>query len=129
MAVNSKAIYSSRPWTVTNEGDIWFSKSKDSDTVYAFLTGIPDWDRGTRREFLLRSVEASDNTQVKVLGQSDRVVEYMPDADATSRFAQTPDGLSISVVRAQRLYNDHKWPNPVVVEITHAKPAIINPRK
>lgn len=122
MAVNNKAIYNSRPWTVTNEGDTWFAKAKDSDTVYAFITGIPDWERGTRREFLLQSVAASEGTQISVLGQSDRVVEYMPDIDAKSRFTQTPDGLSISVVRAQRLYNDHKWPNPVVVEITNAKP-------
>jgi alpha-L-fucosidase len=123
MAVNHKAIFNSRPWTVTNEGDIWFTKSKDSDTVNAFLTGIPDWERGTRREFLLRSVEAGEDTKIRVLGQSDRVVEYLPDVDATSRFTQTTDGLSISVVRAQRLYNNHKWPNPVVVEITQAKPA------
>jgi hypothetical protein len=123
MAVNNKAIYNSRPWTVTNEENFWFTKSKDSETVYAFLTGIPDWERGTRREFLLRSVAASDDTKITVLGQSDRVVEYMPDVDATSRFKQTPDGLSISVVRAQRLYNDHKWPNPIVVEITDSKAA------
>jgi alpha-L-fucosidase len=126
MAVNNKAIFNSRPWTVTNEGDIWFTKSKDSDTVYAFLTGIPDWERGTRREFRLRSVAASNDTKINVLGQSGRVVEYMPDVDATSRFTQTPDGLAISVVRAQRLYNDHKWPNPVVVEITNARPAKLN---
>ncbi len=123
MAVNNKAIYNSRPWNVTNEGNVWFTKSKDSDTVYASLAGIPDWERGTRREFLLRSVGASNDTKISVLGQSDRVVEYMPDVDAKSRFTQTPDGLSISVVRAQRLYNDHKWPNPVVVEITSATPA------
>jgi alpha-L-fucosidase len=126
MAVNSKAIYNTRPWTVTNEGNIWFTKSKDSASVYAFLTGIPDWERGTRREFLLQSVAATDATEVNVLGQSGRVVEYMPDVDATSRFTQTPDWLSISIVRAQRLYNDHKWPNPVVVEITNARPAKSN---
>jgi alpha-L-fucosidase len=128
MAVNNKAIYNCRPWTVANEGDIWFTKSKDADTVYAFLTGIPDWERGTRREFLLRSVAASEDTKINVLGQSDRVVEYMPEVDATSRFTQTPEGLSISVVRAQRLYNDHKWPNPVVVEISKVKPTTANAR-
>jgi alpha-L-fucosidase len=77
----------------------------------------------------MQSVVASNTTNVKVLGQSGRVVEYAPEVDAASRFMQSTDGLSISVVRAQRLYNDHKWPNPVVVEITHAKPATTNARK
>ncbi len=127
MAVNSKAVYNCRPWTVTNEGDIWFTKAKASDTLYAFLTGIPDWEGGTRREFLLRSVAAGDDTKISVLGQSHRNVEYMPDVDATSRFQQTPDGLSISVVRALRLDNNHKWPNPVVVvEITNVKPVKVH---
>jgi arylsulfatase A-like enzyme len=129
IAVSNKASYNSRPWTVTNEGNIWFTKSKDADTVYAFLTGIPDWERGTRHEFLLQSVAATDTTTINVLGQSGRVLEYIPDADATSRLTQTTDGLSISVVRAQRLYNDHKWPNPVVVEITHAKRATTKSKK
>ena len=31
MAVNNKAIYNTRPWTVTNEENIWFTKSKDSE--------------------------------------------------------------------------------------------------
>lgn len=121
MAVNGRAIYNTRPWVVANEEGIWFTKSKDADTVYAILTGIPDWKRGSRREFVLKSVAATDDTQIRVLGQTSRIVEYSPDTDAEARFEQTPEGLSISVVRAQRLYNDHKWPNPVVVELTHVR--------
>ena len=52
-----------------------------------------------------------------MLGQNDKVVEYNPRADATSRFKQTDAGLEISVVRTQRLYNDHHWPNPIVVKL------------
>ncbi|TWT75686.1 Alpha-L-fucosidase [Posidoniimonas polymericola] len=118
MAVNNQAIYNTRPWATTREGDVWFTKSKDGGTVFAFLTKQSDWPRGERREFLLRSVQATAETTVRVLGQSDQVVEYMPDVDAQSRFEQTPEGLSVSIVRAQRLYNDHRWPNPIVLEVS-----------
>ena len=30
-------------------------------------------------------------------------------------------------MRAQRLYNNHKWPNPVVLKITNVKPALVPP--
>jgi len=30
-------------------------------------------------------------------------------------------------MRAQRLYNDRRWPNPVVLKITHAQPGMIPP--
>ncbi|MCO6048166.1 alpha-L-fucosidase [Aeoliella sp. ICT_H6.2] len=123
LAVNGKAIYNTRPWVVTREDNIWFTKAKDSDTVYAFLTAIPNWKRGSRKEFLLRSVKATDDTEIQVLGQSGRVIEYAPGKDAEAKFTKTPEGLSVSVVRAQRLYNDSRWPNPVVVEITHAEPS------
>ncbi len=53
-----------------------------------------------------------------MLGQNSRVVEYQPKADPESRLRQIDGGLEISVVRAQRIYNDKTWPNPVVVKLT-----------
>lgn len=123
--VNGEAISGTRPWIVTNEGDIWFTRR--DDTLYAFLTQQQDWTRGTRREFVLRSVDATPTTEIAVLGQSGELVEYAPASDASARFQAGADGLRISVVRAQRLYNDSKWPNPVVVRLTGVKPALIPP--
>ncbi|MCP4639949.1 MAG: alpha-L-fucosidase [bacterium] len=120
--VNGEAIYQTRPWHVIREGDIWFTKAKDADTLYAFLTKQPEWRRGTRREFVIRSARATDDTVIEVLGHAGRLVEYDPDADAEPRFVQKDDGLHLSVVRAQRLYNDSKWPNPVVAKLTHVAP-------
>jgi hypothetical protein len=37
-------------------------------------------------------------------------------------------GLEITAMRAQRLYDDRKWPNPVVLKMTHVKPAMEPPR-
>ena len=123
MFVNREAIYEIRPWNVIREGDIWFTKAKDADTVYAFLTKLPNWKKGQRKEFTLESVRATAQTKVSVLGQSDRVLEYNTEVIPETRWNQEDDGLHISVMRAQRIYNDTKWPNPIVLKITHAKPA------
>lgn len=40
MMINREAIYDVRPWKVIREGDIWFTRKKNSDTVYAFITNI-----------------------------------------------------------------------------------------
>ena len=34
-----------------------------------------------------------------------------------TRFKQTEDGLEVSVKRAQRLYNNRRWPNAVVLRL------------
>lgn len=115
--VNRDAIEAVRPWIITHEENIWFTASKDRKTVYAIITGLPDWSRGDRKSFVLGSVQATPETKISVLGQNDKVVEYNPDADATSRFKQTDKGLEISVVRAQRIYNNYKWPNPITVKM------------
>jgi alpha-L-fucosidase len=122
--INQEAVHNVRPWIVRNEGDLWLTQSKDGSTVYAYITNMPDWPRGERRNFLLRSIKTTANTEVSVLGQSGNVVEYKPDVDGKTRFKQTPEGLEISVVRAQRIYNNHKWPNPIVVKFKNVTPAL-----
>jgi alpha-L-fucosidase len=126
--INYEAIEGVRPWILPNEENIWFTWKPEESTVYAILTKIPGWTRGARKEFLIRSVQASENTQVSVLGQSGELVEYMPTVDAKARFEQKDDGLHISCVRAQRIYNNHKWHNPVVLKITNAVPALEPPQ-
>ena len=111
-----------RPWVVSNEGNIWFTKKKDEDTVYAILTKGDVWPLGERRKVTLRSVRATDKTRVSVLGHGGEVLEYKPDVDASPKWKQTDTGLEIDVMMAQRLYNDRRWPNPVAVKITHVKP-------
>ncbi len=126
-AANGESIHDTRPWIVAREEDIWFTKQKNGSAVYAFLTRVPDWSRGRRREFLLQSVEATPATKISVLGHGGQLVEYSPSTDATPRYQQTDQGLKISVVRAQRLYNDHKWHNPVVVRLENVRPAFQTP--
>ena len=125
--INQEAIVNVRPWIVCNEENIWFTASKDRKTVYAVITGIPDWTRGGRKEFRIGSIKATPETKISVLGQNDKVVEYQNNADAKSRFTQKEDGLHISVVRAQRIYNNSKWPNPITVKLENVQPALTPP--
>lgn len=124
--VNAEAVGAVRPWVITNEGDIWFTKAKDADTVYAFVPGV-DWTWGTQKTVVLKSVLAGEDSRVRVLGQNDAVLEYRPSVTPKTEWEQTPEGLRVRAYRAQRLYNDRRWPNPVVLKIEGAQPGLIPP--
>jgi alpha-L-fucosidase len=116
-----EAVTGVRPWVVTNEGDVWFTKKKNEDTVYAIVTKVGTWMLGETRSVTLRSVKATPKTTVTVLSQTGEVLEYRPEVDPRSKWRQEADGLHITVTMAQRLYNDRTWPNPVAIKITHAQ--------
>ena len=126
--VNIEAIKNVRPWVITNEKDIWFTRQKGSDTVYAFLTKMHPWKLGEAKSVTLRSVRSTPQTQVSVLGQSDEVVEYRPEVHPKTTWKQEGDGLHITAYRAQRLYTDRRWPNPLVLKITNVQPALTPPQ-
>ena len=119
MFVNRDAVHRIRPWHVIREGDVWYTRGADDDTVYAIMTQV-HWPKGQRMVFTLKQVVASPETEIEILGQSGRVLEYKPDVDPEASWTQDENGLHISVMRAQRLYNNSRWPNPVVVKITRA---------
>lgn len=115
--INGESVYNSRPWVVTHNGDIWFTTSADSTAIYAFVTRSP-WQWGTEKTLTLPNVGATSKTSVQVLGQNDEVLEYHPDIVPKTSWENTSAGLRITAWRAQRIYNDMKWPNPVVLKIT-----------
>jgi alpha-L-fucosidase len=127
MFVNSDAIYAVRPWVITNEGDIWFTKKKDSQTLYAMVESDTPWPRATWKEFTLHSVRATAKTEVSVLGQNDQVIEYHPEIKPKSSWHQEQDGLHVRVMQTQRLQDNFHWPNPAVLKITNAEPALTPP--
>jgi alpha-L-fucosidase len=124
--VNGEAIDSVRPWVVTNEGNVWFTRKKNQDTVYAFLTRTPTV-MGERKTVTLRSVALGKDSKVSVLGQTGEILEYRPDVDPRPKWRQDEKGLHLDVMMAQRLYTDRKWPNPIVIKLTGAKPALLPP--
>ena len=123
MMVNGDAIYGVRPWVVTNEGNIWFTRRKHEDTLYAFVKEKERWKLGAWKEIVLKTVRATEKTQVSVLSQNDQVLEYRADVIPKTTWRQEADGLHIRAMRAQRLYNDRLWPNPVVLKMTHVQSA------
>ena len=94
MAVNREAIYAVRPWMITNEGDVWFTKRKDAATVYAAVSG-ERWKYGEWRDVTLRSIRATARTEISVLGQSDQVLEYRSDVMPKTTWKQDEAGLHI----------------------------------
>jgi len=128
MFTNSESIYSVRPWVITNEGDIWFTKKKDSSALYAIVESDKPWPRATWKDFVLHSVRATPKTEISVLGQDDKVVEYHPEITPKSTFHQEKDGLHVRVLAAQRLQDNFRWPNPTVIKLTNVEPAFAPPR-
>ncbi|QEM04465.1 alpha-L-fucosidase [Mucilaginibacter rubeus] len=118
--VNRECIDSVRSWVISKEGDTWFT-AKGGHILYAIVTNAADWKEGTRKTFLIRSAIATNQTQVSVLGQNSKVIEYKTD-DVSCRYKQTDQGLEVSVVKAQRIYDDHRWPNPVVIKLENVAP-------
>lgn len=116
--VNGEAIYQVKPWRVPCEGDIWLATKDEENTVYAFVESESPWPLRERREIALTSVRASAQTTVHILGQAD---EAMVADSAAIAWHQEQDQLQISAARTQRLYNNRRWPNPVVLKITHAE--------
>jgi alpha-L-fucosidase len=119
--INYECIDSVRSWVVSKEDNIWFT-AKNGHTLYAIVTDAQDWKEGTRKTFLIRSAVSGTNTKVSVLGQNSAVIEYKND-DVSCRYKQTTEGLEVSVVKAQRIYDDHRWPNPVVIKLENVNPA------
>jgi alpha-L-fucosidase len=119
--VNTESIHSIRPWEIIKEGDIWFTKAKDSNTVYAFVQGGAKWAYGTRKELILTTLEGTEQTKISILGYAGELIEYRKDADAGTYFQSTPLGLIISAVNGHRLYTNNQWPNPVVLKIENVK--------
>ena len=92
--------------------------------------------RGGRRAVEARRLEghraalrahARAETQVSVLGQNDLVYEYSKIVPKTT-WKQEADGLHIRAFFAQRLQDNGRWPNPLVLKITNVQPALAPPR-
>ena len=124
--VNQEAIHLVRPWEIIREGNVWFTKAKDLNTVYAFMPGGEEWKYGERKEFVFQTLSGNEKTKVSILGYASELLEYKPGFDAKIYVSPTPIGLVVSAVNGHRLYTNNKWPNPVVLKIENVsfKPAI-----
>ncbi len=116
MFINQEAFEQTTPHQTTREGNIWFLKHKEKQTVYAFIIE-ENWKLGERLTFQIESIKARENSKISVLGHNGKVLEYQPDVDPSPTIQSKTEGIEISVMRAQRIYNDRQWPNPIVVKL------------
>ena len=77
MMMYGEAVRQVRPWIVTNEGDVWLTQRSDgsSSTLYAITDFSYDEKGKARHQFSgrrlsLKSVKATGQTTVSILGQS-----------------------------------------------------------
>jgi len=90
-----EAIKGVRPWTVTNEGNVWLTSRRGEETVYAFVDleyGLPDIKAPAGCRFTLRSVRTTPETRISVLSQNGGV-EWVEDGG----------GLHITVSRTHTI--------------------------
>lgn len=126
---NSESIHGVRSWNVTKEGDIWFTKSKNENTVYAFIQGGKEWPYATRKDFVLKTLQGNEHTKISILGYGSELVEYRKNFDAKLYFQSTPLGLVISAVNGHRMYTNNQWPNPIVLKIENVSYKPIETKK
>jgi len=125
MFANHECIYAVRPWVVTNEGDIWFTKKKDQDTVYAIFKQKGTWAKDAWRDITIASVKAAPDTEVTILGQAQGDGK---NGVPVTTWKQDSAGLHIHAYHGHRFYNNSQWPNPIVLKITKATPALVAPQ-
>src|SRR5260370_5422148 len=86
------------------------------------------WVRGQGRDCVLKSVQATPQSVVSVLGQNGRVLEVRPEVNPQPTMKQEADGLHIRAMFTHRLQDNSKWPNAIVLKITNVKPAFTPPK-
>jgi alpha-L-fucosidase len=121
MFINQEAFKDTKPHKIIREGDIWFLKREEPDTYYFFITN-QDWEFGKRESFTINSFKAKAGATISLLGHNGKVLEYHPEVDPSPTITNATDGLDISVMRAQRIYNDRTWTNPLVLRVENIKP-------
>ena len=119
MFINGEAFDGTVPCSEYHDGDVWLLQSLKRNCVYAIYLDPEQkpWHWGTRKDFFLTNYQMNENSRISVLGHGGEVLEYAEEADAAPRMENRERGLKIDVMRAQRIYNDRKWPNPIVVKL------------
>jgi alpha-L-fucosidase len=122
--VNGDAIYEVDTCPVIREHlslahEVWYTRRASRGIIYAVITGEA-WPKGERKVLSLRKVRPATASKVEILGQSGEELEYRPNVRPKGTWSEDEGGIQVSVVRAQRLYNNNRWPNPVVIQISDA---------
>ena len=118
MFINKEAIDGTIPHPKkTRQNNLYFLTSKDRKTAYIVIDE-DQWEFGKRKVYNVAGLTTTSNSEISVLGHNGIVLEYQKDNDPSPYFEQKGKDVEISVTRSQRIYNDKKWNNPIVVKLT-----------
>ncbi len=134
MMLCGEGIRGVRPWGVTNEGNIWLTKKRGEDTVYAYSDlsyGMEGIEAHSGCRFTLKSMKTTPETEISVLSQ-DGGCEWTEDDQGlhitvsrihTVQFIKTPElpEHANSNIRQRSYVWGPDW--PIAVKITHVEPA------
>jgi len=119
MFINKEVFEGTIPCDEYRDGDLCLLQSRDGKYTYAVYLD-PDqkiWPYGARKEFVLRNYRMNEQSKISVLGHAGKVLEYAVNEDAAPRMENSEEGLKLDIMRAQRIYNDRQWPNPIVFKL------------
>ena len=116
--INQEAFHQTIPnQKKIKDDNMWFLTSKDRKTVYIFINE-DEWALGERKIYSIEGFNSTRKSQISVLGHGGEILEYKKNVNPAPSIKHTKKGIEISVTRSQRIYNDRKWNNPVVVKLT-----------
>jgi alpha-L-fucosidase len=134
MMMYGEAVRAVRPWVATNEGDVWLTHKKNGEnsTLYAITDFSYDeegtsWQQFSGRRLSLKSVKATKETKVFILGQ-DGECQWYQDDNGLHITAYNKHTVQIIAYPGSNPEFDQKgwgwgpdW--PVAIKITNVKPA------
>jgi alpha-L-fucosidase len=133
MMMYGEAVREVRPWIVTNEGDVWLTQKKNDETstLYAITDFSYDEKGAARHQFsgrrlILKSVKASEKTEVSILGQSGGC-DWHQDEEGLHIAAFNTHTVQIIAYPGsdpQLVQRGHSWgPDwPVAIKLTNVRP-------
>ena len=133
MLMYGEAVRKVRPWIATNEGDVWLTQKNNGETstLYA-ITDFSYDEKGTMRHqfsgrrFSLKSVKATEETKVSILGQSGECEWCQDDKGLhiTAFNKHTVQIIAYPGSNPEFVQRGHSWgPDwPVAIKITNVKP-------
>ncbi|SHG44802.1 alpha-L-fucosidase [Flavobacterium fluvii] len=119
--INQEALENTVACPVIKEGTNWFLKNEKDNSLYVFLTES-NWKYKERKTIQLKSLKANSNAKILLLGHNGKVLEYITKANPEPTIISKGDeGIEISVMNAQRIYDGSNWPNPLVVKLDNVE--------
>jgi alpha-L-fucosidase len=136
MMMYGEAVRAVRPWTITNEGDVWLTHKNNGETstLYAITDFSYDeegtsWQQYSGRRLSLKSVKATEETKVSILGQNGECLWHQDDngLHITAYNKHTVQIIAYPGSNPEFVQRGHSWgPDwPVAIKITNVMPAAI----